>query len=205
MKTQWLAIASALTLLPLAAQANVIPGNWTQLISYGNYGVLRPGSIWAPAPTVAGMSTLVNNAFVPEGQQWNVDTLWWDQDPAANGTYPEPMGVRIMLNGSYTLNRFVVQADDNDSYQLDYWDGSAWQSAFSVGFSAGGPGMRTRDSGVLATAITTDPLLISATGGDDYYSVSEIQAFAAPVPEPHGLALAALGLGLTVAARRRRA
>lgn len=204
MKTQWLAFASALTLLPLAAQANVIPANWNVLTSFGAYGVLRPGSIWAPAPLPASMGSVVDNVFLPEGQQWNDGTWWWDQDPAANGPTPEPMGIRIQLNGSYTIDRLVVQADNNDSYQVDYWDGSAWQSAFSIGAVAG-PGMRTRDSGMLATAFTTTELRFYATGGDNYYSVSEIQAFGTAVPEPHGLALAALGLGLAAAARRRRA
>lgn len=200
-------IVSALTLvaagvLPLMAQANIIPGNWNLLSSTGSYGALRAGSIWAPAPPLASQSSVVDNAFLAEGTQWNLGTWWWDQDPTVNGTYSVPMGIRIDLNAMYTIDRFVVQADDNDTYQLDYWDGSAWQSAFNVAQSSGG-GMRTRDSGIQGS-ITTNQLRFYATGGDNYYSVSEIQAFApSRVPEPQSLALVALCLGAAGLASRR--
>lgn len=197
---------SATGLLPLAAQASAIPGNWSGLHSAGLYGTLRAGSVWSPAPPLASQSTVVDDAFLAEGTQWNLGTWWWDQDPSVNPAPSEPMGIRIELTSAMTLDRFVVQADDNDSYQLDYWDGSAWQSAFTVA-AVGGSGMRTRDSGVLASAITTTRLRFYATGGDNYYSVSEIQAFAVNrVPEPHSLALLALCLGAaTVAGRRKQA
>lgn len=205
MRKSLIAMASACALLPLAAQANIIPGNWNLLSSTGNYGQLRPGSIWAPAPPLASQGTVVDGTLLAEGSQWNIGTWWWDQDPAVNGTYSVPMGMRIDLNATYTIDRFVVQADNNDTYQLDYWDGSAWQSAFSIA-AVNGPGMRTRDSGILGSTISTNQLRIYATGGDNYYSISEIQAFAPSngVPEPHGLALAALGLALVTWAGRRR-
>lgn len=193
---------AALAALPLSATANIIPGNWSLLSSTGSYGTLRPGSIWAPPPPLGLHSSVVDGVLLAEGTTWNDGTWWWDQDPAANGTYAVPMGIRIDLNAQYTIDRFVVQADDNDSYQLDYWDGAAWQSAFSVGFSANGAGMRTRDSGIQGP-ITTNQLRFYATGGDNYYAVSEIQAFAVRVPEPGALALVSLALGAAALAGRR--
>lgn len=196
-------IATAASLLSVAAQASAIPGNWSLLSSTGNYGQLRAGSQWLPAPPLASQGTVVNDVFLAEGTQWNLGTWWWDQDPTVNGTYSSPMGMRIDLINTTTFDRFVVQADDNDTYQLDYWDGSNWQSAFSIAAASGG-GMRTRDSGILASSITTNQLRFYATGGDNYYSVSEIQGFApASVPEPHSLALLALGLAAAAGASRR--
>ena len=196
-------LATAASLLTVSAQASAIPGNWSLLSSTGIYGQLRAGSQWLPAPPLANQGTVVDDVFLAEGTQWNLGTWWWDQDPTVNGTYSVPMGLRIDLINTTTFDRFVVQADDNDTYQLDYWDGSNWQSAFSIAAASGG-GMRTRDSGILASSITTNQLRFYATGGDNYYSVSEIQGFApGRVPEPHSLALLALGLAAAAGASRR--
>ena len=197
-------LLSAVLALPLAAQANVIPGNWSSLTSVGTYGSLRAGSIWAPPPPLAAQFSMIDGSFRPEGTQWNNGSWWWDQDPSVNGTYAEPMGVRIDFNSAQAIDRFVVQADDNDSYQVDYWDGSAWQGIYNTGF-AGGGGLRTRDSGILG-AISTTSLRVYATAGDNYYALSEIQAFApsSQVPEPNAAALVALGLGLAAWAGRRK-
>lgn len=195
--------ATAASLFTFAAHASAIPGNWSLLSSTGNYGQLRAGSGWAPAPPLASQGTVVDDTFLAEGTQWNMGTWWWDQDPSVNGTYSVPMGIRIDLINTTTFDRFVVQADDNDTYQLDYWDGSNWQSAFSIAASSGG-GMRTRDSGILASSITTNQLRFYATGGDNYYSVSEIQGFApGRVPEPHSLALMAVAFAAAGLAGRR--
>lgn len=195
---------AALLAAGTANAQNVIPGNWDLLSSTGIYGVLRDGSPWGPGSAPPSQAAVVNNAFLPDGTQWNAaGTWWWDQDLSVNpnqGSYPRPMGIDIQMNASYTVNRFVVQADDNDSYRLEYWNGSAWQTAWDIA-AVGGFGMQTRDSGIIAP-ITFSKLRFYATGGDDYYSVSEIQAFA--VPEPGTYALMALGLaGLGFITRRR--
>ena len=111
-------IASAASLLCVAAQASAIPGNWSLLSSTGTYGQLRAGSQWLPAPPLASQGTVVDDVFLAEGTQWNLGTWWWDQDPTVNGTYSVPMGLRIDLINTTTFDRFVVQADDNDTYQL---------------------------------------------------------------------------------------
>ena len=165
------------------------------------FGTLRAGSVWAPEPSFAlinRMSSVVDNTFLPASTAWNSGTLWWDQDPSVNSGL---VTFEIDFSSIQTMNRFVVQADDNDTYQLDFWNGAGWQSAWSIA-AVGGWGMQTRDSGILP-AITTDRLRFYGTGGDNYLAVSEIQAYG--VPAPGTLALLGLGLAGLGALRRRKA
>jgi hypothetical protein len=197
---------AALVLCAQAASAqNIISGNWSSLQSLGAYASLRANSGWEGGSGPAIQSNAVNDLFLPTGTQWNAPgSWWWDQDLSVNpdlADYAAPMGLTITLNGSYTVNRFVVQADDNDTYRLEYWDGSAWLLAWDIP-NAPGFGMQTRDSGIIAP-LTFSKLRFYATGGDNYYSVSEIQAFA--VPEPGTYALMGLGLLAVGGAARRRA
>lgn len=195
-------VLSLVALWPTASQAgNVFLTDLASISASGTAGALRPGSIWdGAAGPIAPLSTVVDGAFVAPNTQWTLGTYWWDEalfsPQAAN-----PVVIEITLNSAHTVNRFVVQADDNDAYVVQWWDGAAWQTAFNAGavFTFG---METRDSGVIG-AITTDRFRISATAGDAYYSVSELQAFA--VPEPSSVALAAIALAGLGWSRRKRA
>jgi len=130
--------------------------------------------------------------------QWLTVSWWDDRDGIANH-------VVIDLSGTFTIESFIIQADDNDAYLLEYWDiaNSAWQTAWDVPTRYNW-GMQTRPNVnddlaryVLGSTITTDTLRFSGnlSRGDRYFSVSEIQAFgyAASVPEPAMLVL--LGAG----------
>jgi hypothetical protein len=202
-KTLSSVILSAVLATPFAANAgNIIPGNWNYLGADGNFGTLRAGSPWSPEPSFNifdRMFAAVDNTFLPAATDWNSGTLWWDQDPSINSNL---VTFTISFTNAQLLNRFVVQADDNDTYQIDYWDGADWQTAWSIA-AVGGYGMQTRDSGILST-ISTNRLRFYATGGDNYYALSEIQAFSV-VPEPGSLALLGLGLAGLGLLRRRKA
>lgn len=195
------ATLSAVLSIPLSANAdNIIPGNWNLLQASGYFGTLRTGSVWSAEPsfnTFNRMLSVVDNTFLPTSTAWNSGTLWWDQDASVNSSL---VTFEIDFSSAQTLNRFIVQADDNDTYQLDFWNGSSWESAWSIA-AVGGWGMQTRDSGILPT-ITTNRLRFYGTSGDNYFAVSEIQAFA--VPEPGSLALLGLGLAGLGAMRRRK-
>lgn len=182
---------------PLSAAVNIIPGNVTSTTVTGTHGVLRAGSPWVPNSTPSNPLLPSDGAFAPTFQQWNNGSFWWDQDGSVNQS---PVYWEIQLDQTYTVNRFVVQADDNDTYLLEYWDGAAWQNAFAVPFQFSF-GLVTRDSGQVGS-ISTDRFRFSATGGDNYYAVAEIQAFA--VPEPSTWALLIIGFGTVGAALRRR-
>lgn len=182
---------------PLMA-ANIIPGNVTGINVTGTPGVLRAGSPWGPGSTPSDANTPADGLFVPEQQQWNNGSFWWDHDSSVN---QGPVYWEVQLDQAYTVDRFVVQADDNDRYLVEYWDGGAWLSAYTVPFQFSF-GLVTRDSGIGAR-ITTDRFRLSAIDGDNYFAVSEFQAFAA-VPEPATWAMLILGMGVVGGAMRRR-
>lgn len=202
MRMMRLGLVCAAVALPLVATAaNVMLTEVTGVTVNGVTGVLRAGSPWAGALPPAALSTLHDGSFLATGTDWTNGTVWWDE--MASPTAPNPVTIEFQLSGLFTLERFVVQGDDNEAYHVDWWDGSDWQSAFTAP-AVNTYGMETRDSGLLA-AITTDRLRLRASGGDFYYAVSEIQAFTANqnVPEPGSLALAGAALALALARRRR--
>jgi hypothetical protein len=188
--------AVAFAAMPTVAAVNIIPTATASVSTFGTFGVLRAGSPWVVGGTLPDVFAPVDGVFEPEGQQWNNSSFWWDEDPTVNRG---PVTYTVNLDAIYQLNRFVVQADDNDSYLLEWWDGGAWQTAWNIPavFTFG---LVTRDSGLI-TPVTTDRLRFTATGGDAYYAISELQAFA--VPEPATWALMLAGFGLAGAALRR--
>ncbi len=187
-------VSSASTAL---AATNIIP-TATQSVSINRgHGVLRAGSPWLPGSTPSNAATVTDGVFAPEGQQWNNGSFWWDEDASVDATQ---MFFTIQLDASYTIDRFIVQADDNEEYVVDYWNGIAFVALEDFP----GVGLQTRDSGTIPP-ITTDKLRLSARLGDKYYSISEFQAFGTPaVPEPATWAMMLIGFGFAGSALRRR-
>lgn len=203
------ALAGALTLTlsgaVLAVPINVAEGKSVTL--NGTYGVLTNLCCgWDPTDPVAPAATLVDGAFLPASTIWQNGTVWWDATTPASANN----SVEIDLGGIFELIGLIAQADDNDTYRIEYLDGINWVTAWDIPF-APGAGMQTRPNAAnnaemfaLGTPIQTSRLRFTATGGDGFYSVSEIQAFASPIPEPATVALLALGL-CPVLGRRPRA
>ena len=180
---------------PIAHAQNVIPTHWASISRPVGEGVLRAGSGWDAGSTPSNAITLVDGVFAPEGQQWNDGSYWWDETQTVS-----PFQTTLQLDTSYTFNRLVLQADNNDDYLIEYWTGSAWQTAFTAG-AVGGFGLTTRDSGTLAS-FTTDRFRFTGLNGDQYYAMSEFQAFG--VPEAGTWALMILGFGGVGCAMRQR-
>ena len=156
-----------------------------------NKTVTASGSYSLASGTSLG--TIVDGNFVPETTQWQ-SNVWWN----GLGT-----SFTINLNGTFVINSFTIQADDNDTYRVSYWDAgsSSWKTAWDVP-SVRSWGLVTRDSGALGPSTTTQ-LLFQATGGDNSYGVSEIQAHGSAVPLPPAFFLLGPGLGGLAMMRRR--
>lgn len=154
-----------------------------------------------PAPPNGPPSSVTDGLFLPEGTQFQTGTISWAGTSSI---------VSIDLGSTFTLTGFQVQADNNDTYSLQYLDSSnTYQDAYLVPTLFNGGGVSTRPVFTLATPISAQNLRFFATSGDNLYSVSEIQAFGntpAAVPEPGSIALLA-SMGTIGAAflRRRKA
>ena len=197
-KLQLLATSALIVgIMPAANAQNIVPAHWSTISRPFGEGVLRPGSGWDAGSTPSNVITLVDGALAPESQQWNNGSYWWDETQTVS-----PFQTLLQLDGSYTINRLVLQADDNDDYLIEYWDGGAWQTAYMAG-ATGGYGLTTRDSGLLSS-FTTDRFRFTAINGDKYYAMSEFQAFSAGVPEPASWAMMLGGFGLIGGAMRSR-
>lgn len=72
-----------------------------------------------------------------------------------------PAGDRI--GGVYSLSGFTVQADNNDEYLLECWNGHQWQPAWAISWVSGW-GMSTRAVTVPAPVITDKPRFRAITG-----------------------------------------
>lgn len=165
-----------------------------------NKSVTLNGSGWGIGGWGGGLlalaSTATDGAFLGTNHQWDIGSLWWQGDLNTGAQ------VVIDLNGMFSINSFAVEADNNDTYRIEYNQNGSWVTAWDVPINCC-YGMQTNTT-TLASAIVTDSLRFTATGGDNLYSVSEIQAFGQPVPEPETYALMLAGLGLVGFAARRR-
>lgn len=193
MKKSLLALASLACLSVSAHAANVALGSSVSLTgaNFGNSGGWCCGSLAAP-------SSIVDGAFLPNGSQWNIGTVFWSGATGADS-------INITLAGAASVSHLDLQADNNDDYAISYRDiGGTWHSLATISpHRSWGLDMGSATfAPVIATAFS-----ITAAGGDGFYSVSEFQAIGTPlaVPEPETYALMLAGLGAVAwVARRRR-
>jgi len=136
------------------------------------------------AGQIVSKNTIVDGIYLARGQRWDQGAVWWDSGDE------EDRYIEINLKDEYTINSFIVQADDNDAYKLYFLNmtNNSWQLAWDVpNFNLiQGTGMVTRPNPeddseryFLSNPIATDALLFRGNmdDSDRLFSLSEIQAF----------------------------
>jgi hypothetical protein len=155
-------------------------------------------------PPQASASTLDDGVFLPENTCYQSGTVYWNSQNPLNT-------IDIDLQGTFLINGAIVQADDNDIYELQYRDiGGVYHNWYDVP-TLGSFGMVTRPGSPDQTLIHALPA-VQATGlrffapvgsGDGEWSVSEIQVFAVPEPSTTWLVFGGLALLFTGVIKRR--
>jgi PEP-CTERM motif len=197
-------------------------------------GSVMAGTSWAapmnialnaPVTAVSGSSSISNPStslsvvtdgiFTPEDTGYSSATAQSEAvewSGATSGGAPATgLLLQINLGGNFTITGAIVQADDNDSYLLQYLDetSSTWKTLYDVPEVSVGFGLRTRPNADQTTyqsvgPVVTDAVRFSAVAGDGGYAVSEIELQGTAVPEPstYGLLLVGSVAGWLVKRRR---
>ncbi|MEY3144164.1 MAG: hypothetical protein RLY21_2657 [Planctomycetota bacterium] len=184
----WAAVMSAV------AASHALAGDGIQNLALG-----RDVSLVSGASSGVSLSTLTDGVFRPAGTHWQNGTVWWGSVTSV---------FEIDLGGTVEVMGAIVQADNNDTYRMWYRDlGTGNYLELWTISAVGGAGMRTRpndgNTGQILffdSSVFTDSIRIGAIGGDNAYSLSEVQAWGVPAPG----AFALLGLAGLGAGRRRR-
>jgi hypothetical protein len=175
-----------------ASPINILNVSTTGFSATGTPGVLRDAT-WSSGSTPTDLVAIADGISPAEGTQWNNSSFWWDAVTSAT-----EVTATFYFDRAYSITNMTMQADDNDRYHVEAWDGSAWSEVWTV-LELPSAGLRTRLSGLFSTPVVTDRLRFSASAGDSYYAISEVQAFAegspTTTPEPTALGLLAIALG----------
>ena len=162
--------------------------------------LITPVSVTGTGTYTHNEALIIDGIFPGQGTGWtSAATVYW------NG--PESK-FEIDYGALFTIEDVTLSVDNNDSYLVEFsQDGAVWSSLFTVDIGDGEItwGMDTMTSmageaeyvsGIDFEPVEARYLRIMSVGGDNMYSVGEIQAYGtgdAPVPEPSTLLLFGAG------------
>jgi len=149
----------------------------------------------ATKQTSGNAPLFVNGEFAPNSTSWD-DTHWATKlgncDPSlnanskcppaasnANAPAPKSAAKQIDLTALFPISQITIQADSNDTYQVDGSpDGVTWTNLWGFGHATSGGGLQTRQPKVFSGTLPQARYVrVYATEGDGDYSVSELQIF----------------------------
>lgn len=208
MKKGSIAVLVAVTALFSAARADSnIALNKPVFVVNGAAQITNPST---------SLSVIDNGVFLPESTAYGSSTAianaveWTTTDGQGVGSGNAPTTLEIDLGGFFAISGAIMQADNNDSYLLQYRDPSTntWLTLWTVPGVAGF-GFTTRPNADQTTfqslgPIVTDAVRISAISGDSALGVSELQLNGTAVPEASPTMLIALGAILNFGLARWR-
>jgi hypothetical protein len=141
-------------------------------------------------------AALDDGVFLPEQTCYQSGPVYWNTQTNT---------IDIDLRGTFTLNGAIVQADDNDVYELQYRDtGGTYHDWYSVPIQ-GSFGMITRtDLALPAVSATGLRFFAPLESGDGEFGVSEIEVFGVPEPGTIWMMLGGLTLLATAGLKRQR-
>ena len=132
-------------------------------------------------PPQAHASTLVDGTFLTESKCYQLGSVYWNSLNPGNS-------VDINLGSGFLISSAIVQADDNDTYTLQYRDTAGvyhdwWHipTAGTVGSTTRPNSNQTQRQNLAAVLATGLRFFAPPSSGDGEYAVSEIQAFGVPV------------------------
>ncbi|MFH1148062.1 MAG: hypothetical protein V1736_10205 [Pseudomonadota bacterium] len=154
---------------------------------------------------------MIDGYLPPEGTHWQSSfCVYW------NGTTPAFV---IDFGSPFDLQDIKFSVDNNDDYAIDYsLDGSNWSNLVIILSSYGNIAVSPGGMDTMSS-ISTGPeyipqldfaprqaqyLKVYATGGDNMYSIAELQSYGDPVPIPGAVYLLGSGLVGLVGLRRQR-
>lgn len=147
--------------------------------------IIRPEKVEASGPYSNNINLIIDGKIPPEGSEWNAS-------PCVHWEDPETFFV-IDLGGIFEVTGIIVQVDSNDAYQIDFsLDGGEYFPLLEIIVDDGEiqSGMDTMSSipndlefvsEWEISAIEVRYIKIYATGGNEAYSVSELQIFGTPL------------------------